>query len=392
MTTLLFNIRTLQTNLRDPVHGGQAYCESLLFAVACECPDVTLTVYHDAGGLLPERVTQLLIERGIYCYSAQNTDDLKLQLQNQKFDVHYVCMPNPNEQPTTVNANKQICTLFGFRNIEMPVDIAKRFYCTTSVEYMKWLYQLLFRNYYTKQLIRRQRRFLMRNRFDIMTTISEHTKFSLLGFAGDLVLSESILTLYPPPPLSVDGTSVNWTQSNIEPQHYFLILMGSRWIKNAVRAVKALDAIYDLRPELKIKTLVLGCYQEGSFSVPVKNKAMFRFKTYVGHAELQTYFANAFAFIYPTLNEGFGYPPLNAMKHGVPVIASAISSVPEVCADGALYFNPFSIHEIKSRIIEVIDSPATRQDLIRRGITRSVYMLAKQERDLHAHLNLFRMN
>lgn len=59
-------------------------------------------------------------------------------------------------------------------------------------------------------------------------------------------------------------------------------------------------------------------------------------------------------FVYPSLNEGFGYPPLEAMRYGVPVIASPYSSITETCGGGALYFNPTSIEEIMNRMMMVV--------------------------------------
>ena len=53
------------------------------------------------------------------------------------------------------------------------------------------------------------------------------------------------------------------------------------------------------------------------------------------------------------MNEGFGYPPLEAMKYGVPVITSSFASIPEVCSDAVLYTNPYSVEEIGIRILQL---------------------------------------
>ena len=82
---------------------------------------------------------------------------------------------------------------------------------------------------------------------------------------------------------------------------------------------------------------------ELDFSKSVVNKEKFHFLDYVDYATLENYFNDAFCFVYPSLNEGFGYPPIQAMKYGTPVIASAISSIPEVCQNAVCYFNPFSM-------------------------------------------------
>ena len=77
---------------------------------------------------------------------------------------------------------------------------------------------------------------------------------------------------------------------------------------------------------------------------------------YVDDLELEQLYHDAYCLIYPSLNEGFGYPPLEAMHYNVPVIASPYTSIPEVCQDSAIYFNPFSVQEIANRILQISDS------------------------------------
>ena len=77
---------------------------------------------------------------------------------------------------------------------------------------------------------------------------------------------------------------------------------------------------------------------------------------YVNDADLEQLYHDAYALIYPSLNEGFGYPPLEAMHYGVPVLSSPYTSIPEVCGDANLYFNPFSVEEIAGRILQISDS------------------------------------
>lgn len=70
---------------------------------------------------------------------------------------------------------------------------------------------------------------------------------------------------------------------------------------------------------------------------------------------MESLYKNAGIFIYPTTTEGFGYPPLEVMKYGIPVISSAITATTEILGDAPLYFNPFSIGEIKARIYQILD-------------------------------------
>jgi len=82
---------------------------------------------------------------------------------------------------------------------------------------------------------------------------------------------------------------------------------------------------------------------------------------------LETLYKQAEAFIFPSLYEGFGLPPLEAMRFRCPVVASDAASIPEVCGDAALYFDPHSASDLKDRLTQVIGNPSLAEDLRKRG-------------------------
>ena len=94
------------------------------------------------------------------------------------------------------------------------------------------------------------------------------------------------------------------------------------------------------------------------------------FLDYVPDADLPALFAACSAFVFPSLYEGFGLPPLEAMACGAPVIASNTSSLPEVLGDAALYVNPRDI-EIAAAIERVIGDHALCDELRARGIAQA---------------------
>lgn len=89
-----------------------------------------------------------------------------------------------------------------------------------------------------------------------------------------------------------------------------------------------------------------------------------------GDERLATLYRNAAAFIYPSLYEGFGIPPLEAMSAGCPVVCSQTSSIPEVVGDAGEYFDPQQVDSIRSAIERVLRSSEYRQALIERGLVR----------------------
>ena len=85
---------------------------------------------------------------------------------------------------------------------------------------------------------------------------------------------------------------------------------------------------------------------------------------------LQTIYAGAQIFVYPSLYEGFGIPPLEAMQCGAPVVASRSSSIPEVVGDAARLFDPTSLEDLVEALLELLDSSSLREIHIARGRER----------------------
>lgn len=89
-----------------------------------------------------------------------------------------------------------------------------------------------------------------------------------------------------------------------------------------------------------------------------------------GDDRLAALYRNAAAFVYPSLYEGFGIPPLEAMSAGCPVICSKASSIPEVVGDAGEYFDPQDVEYMRTAIERVLQSPTRRQWLVERGFKR----------------------
>jgi glycosyltransferase involved in cell wall biosynthesis len=95
-----------------------------------------------------------------------------------------------------------------------------------------------------------------------------------------------------------------------------------------------------------------------------------RFLGFVSTDTLAALYRLARLFVFPSLYEGFGLPPLEAMASGTPVIASNTSSLPEVVGDAALLIDPLNADEIADAMVRVLTNDALRDDLVRRGFER----------------------
>jgi alpha-1,3-rhamnosyl/mannosyltransferase len=98
-----------------------------------------------------------------------------------------------------------------------------------------------------------------------------------------------------------------------------------------------------------------------------------RFLGFVPDATLAVLYRLAAVFVFPSLYEGFGLPPLEAMAAGAPVVASNRSSLPEVVGDAALLIDPMDAGAIARAMARVLGEPRLREDLIQRGRERTPF-------------------
>jgi glycosyltransferase involved in cell wall biosynthesis len=92
---------------------------------------------------------------------------------------------------------------------------------------------------------------------------------------------------------------------------------------------------------------------------------------YVDDEDLPTLYSAAEVFVYPSLYEGFGLPPLEAMACGVPVITSSISSMPEIVGDAAILVNPRDVAAIASALLKLLSNAELREQHALRGRERA---------------------
>jgi alpha-1,3-rhamnosyl/mannosyltransferase len=96
-------------------------------------------------------------------------------------------------------------------------------------------------------------------------------------------------------------------------------------------------------------------------------RARIDWREFVDEAELARLYAGADAFLFASLSEGFGLPPLEAMLHGVPVIAARAASLPEVCGDAAVLVDPLQVDAIADGLRRVLADADFSADLVRKG-------------------------
>ncbi|WP_181586452.1 glycosyltransferase family 1 protein [Paenibacillus taichungensis] len=134
---------------------------------------------------------------------------------------------------------------------------------------------------------------------------------------------------------------------------------------------KNFNLIVDVLPELEahnLSVVIVGSKNSKVFGEQTWAQSdAINWVGYVTDEELKALYEDAAGFIFPSLYEGFGLPPLEAMALGCPVIVSSRASIPEVCGDAVLYFDPQSPQEAASRLIEITSDPELSQQLAHKG-------------------------
>ena len=147
--------------------------------------------------------------------------------------------------------------------------------------------------------------------------------------------------------------------------------------KNLRRLIEAYSLLRGKQTEGKLPQLVLvgknaWLYDETLRSLKDRNVDTSIILTgYVPESDLPALYSGAVCFVYPSYFEGFGLPPLEAMKCGAPVIVGNKTSLPEVVGDAALMIDPFDVNAIAAAIKRVIADSDVRAELRVKGLERA---------------------
>ncbi len=205
-------------------------------------------------------------------------------------------------------------------------------------------------------------------------TDSENTKSDLVKhFHAD---PQKVCVIYPGLPEESSGSRSGAEADVVKKfglQNPYLLYVGNgKEHKNIPLLIRAFNQVRKRLP----CHLVISCGKEeikGAGEL-VENLNLHSHITFLGHVErdeLLAIYQNAALFAFPSLYEGFGYPPLEAMARGVPVVCSNASSLPEVLGDAALLVPPNSVDLFSDSIYNVLTDKPLRESLIQKGLERS---------------------
>lgn len=347
MKKILFDCIALQPS-QGMYHGGGEYAKAILYKLIENGYGDRLTCFYIEKLWIDENILMFLNKNRIKVIKLKAHKEIQHLIDSLQYDRLYSALPGKYYK-YNLDKIEFYCTIHDFRDLEMPTDKYEFFLTNKIIEKAKFIIKTIFPDFYRKLIIKRTKKLFnpskqLKSRKTIVDSM--HSKYCVKSFISDAKLT-NFYFFYPPiKKVLGQNTDIGFLKKiGVEVQNYILIVSGNRWIKNPCRALKALDNI-----DRDVKVIVTGTKINQYNFLNLKHKERFIFLNYVDDSLLEMLYKNAFFLLYPSLHEGFGYPPLEAMKYGTPVIGSAIASITEVYGDSIIYFNPFAIHEIENRI------------------------------------------
>jgi glycosyltransferase involved in cell wall biosynthesis len=214
-------------------------------------------------------------------------------------------------------------------------------------------------------------------RSDRILTVSEASKRDILSLFN--VKPEKIVVVYNAIDEHFSTTPseehVARIRERYQLDHKFVLYVGNiKPHKNLVRLIEAFSELRRTHDDLKL--LIIG---DEISKLPALRRAVHRnklhkhvrFLGYLKDDTLTVLYRLASVFVFPSLYEGFGLPPLEAMASGTPVVTSNVSSLPEVTGDAAVLVDPYDVDSIGDGMRRVLDDPRLAEELRIKGLKRA---------------------
>ncbi len=274
---------------------------------------------------------------------------LRTALKKQKIDIFY----SPYPKVPLYQKIKKISSFFDLTYL-LVEPYKSRF---KSRIYKKWLLDIYVKN--SEKIVALSDK----SKEDIMNLLKiEPDKISVIYPS----VSEQFL------PKSEKEIAVLRKKYGIE-NKYLLYVGNSNPHKNLVRLIDAYNFLSeDIKEEYSLVLAGVGSFFN---SQPINFVSGHLPSTvyplpFISDNDLPTLYSGAAVFIFPSLYEGFGLPPLEAMACGCPVVSSNTSSMPEILGDACLYFNPCDTKDISDKIEQLLKNENMKNELRQRGFER----------------------
>lgn len=205
----------------------------------------------------------------------------------------------------------------------------------------------------------------------IAFTVSEYTRNALEYYFPQLVDKKILICYSPTRKVTLLPEVENKTLQEIiaKGKKYLLMLAANRRFKNVHTLIKVFKRLQADYPDLYLITTKYG-HSIHSHHIDIP---------FLSDSDLEHAYQHAYALVFGSFFEGFGYPPIEAMRHGTPCVASNVTSIPEILGDAALYFSPFYPADLYRAIMAVLKDRDCRKEQMARRLAE---ISQRQEDDI----------
>jgi glycosyltransferase involved in cell wall biosynthesis len=245
---------------------------------------------------------------------------------------------------------KMVQMLYDFANYACPED-----YVALS---KRTKFSVLWKDYFSKVPIR-------------YVAISESTKREAMRYWGQGAAKITVVHLgsfiTPKTPRAQFGSKRILTVGDISPR------------KNQLRLIQAFELVHRNNPSSGVELMIVGHerkdipgFESTLRDMRRRNKGIkITLAGYLSDSEILSLYEEADVFVYPSLYEGFGLPVLEAMACGCPVIASNVSSLPEVVGEAGMLVDPYDVDALAQAISTVLQDDGLKREMSRNGIAQA---------------------
>ena len=231
-----------------------------------------------------------------------------------------------------------------------------------------------YRNYKNLEAYNSVFNYLKKNNSEIWT-VSNHTKNLILSKFS--FLDQDKIKIFWSPEIKVNSHILKIP--SIENLQFFMLVSCDHWEKNTLNIINSF-ILYNKNQLKKINLVIVGDLSDTPLECKIKKYGWIYNFSNLEESQIEWLYSQTEMLIYLSYVEGFGYPPINAMKYGKPILASATSSIMEICGNAPIYCCPYSKSEVLARINYVMNNDIShfRQE----SIKRHTQILNKQRVDL----------
>lgn len=375
---ILFNLVAVQPIHSAKFHGGGSYGEVIFWAMVKR--GAKFACAYDSRKYLDPNIIEACKSNDIPLYDIAESTPQQI-IDSNNIDAFYTPLYSL-EKKWAIDVKRFVFTWHGVRALEMQYDTQGIAFAKKFAQKMEALvrYREIWKRRFYKPKYQELAKRIAKGKAETIT-VSEHSRASIKNFFPEL-MDKEIPVFYSP---MIEYEPEGFLPPQVQAKKYFLLTSGARWEKNNLRAAKAFDELvtqYETcgKP-FDFKMVITGAANPKVYLKNVRHRDCFVLLGYVENKELEFLHKNAYAFVFPSLNEGFGYPPMQSMRYGVPVAASGSTSIPEICDNAALFFDPYSVSEMKNRMIQLLDE-RIYGNFAARSLKRYAEVSKRQKEDL----------